>query len=178
MKPGGENIYTAYRDNSSAVKVKVAVPGSNWLDLSFPATGSVQSGCISVAIAPTIFDGEPIVAYRDPLSSPVGRIRIYKYNGPGWGDLGYASADAGERPKIAVDTSTGYPVVAYMEISTSKIRLKKYNGSTWVDYGYVPGAYGFLHSIASEPSGERMTLLLVWQSGGYNPERVFRRVVY
>jgi hypothetical protein len=176
MKEGGEDVFIAYSDSAGAVKVKTAHPGGSWLDAGFPATGSVGGDGFSIALDTTVYNGAPVVAYRDPGAS--GKIRVYSSSTGPWTDLGYASADAGEYPRVAVDASTGYPVVAYRESGTSKIRLKKYNGTSWTDLGTVPGAYNFLYSIACEPTGERMVLLLVWQSGGYNPERVFRRVVY
>jgi hypothetical protein len=168
------NTQTSSSSNlQNAVSVMVPPPGAveptygaNWGQLGSDILGT-QAGETSGTSVSLSADGTVIAVGSngyDITGTNEGRVRIYKYNGTSWGQLGsdIVGTQPGENTGISVSLSADGTTVAigsyaYDVTGTNnegRVRIYKYNGTSWGQLG----SSDIVGTQTSEYSGESISL--------------------
>jgi len=128
--------YIAYQDAFYANKVIVmSYNGSTWVQVgSIPSPGTASYVSLAINAKMTAKADTLYIAYRDGLSANKNKLSVMKfYTGGSWTQVGSAGFSAGAATSISlqVDTTTGFPYVAYRDSANANNATVLYYKAGW-----------------------------------------------
>lgn len=132
--------------------------GATWNEIYVAHSGGGISDTATASRAPTLAasaNGALFVAWEEQIEQDA-YIYLRSFDGAGWQQLANSGSGYGLRdyifparqPSIAVDPTTGYPVVAWgQDTLDDEIYLRRWNGTAWVGLGGSDTGGGISNSL-------------------------------
>ena len=157
FNPVTKEPYVAFSDDSNSDKITVKkYNGSSWTNVG---TAGLSNDAISTASITFNDEGTPYIAFGDGAFPDQSKLRIMKFNGSSWENVGSVFNDTDiSEAVIRIQPSTQDPYVAVNDfgynLSPASFSVIKFdeNSSSWIIVGNTGKAYASGISLAFHPS--------------------------